>query len=496
MREFRKLLSVLVLVFVLVLMFAPTMLSCRRSCVVCGVEVLPGWEYVRPIDVEERFGVDLINYPVRVVLNSSNFDFGKVNPDGSDLRFTDSYGNFLPFYIAVWDYGRLAVIWVKVYSIPANSKTLIYMYYGNPGAEPPPYSMDDVFEFMEVRTITVPEKSVPDEWFWFSFLHEFRNAPVIIAEPDLTFNGPEELRWRLKGINTTGFHIAQQEPGNRDNIHASENVTYIAVPEGSWLAIYNISSGEGVRVEAGKFQTSNWVSGDGDSGTWTTVEYYYGFSESPVVFTQIQDFTYTGEAHTRITDVGTLSFKTAPEPQGNVLTPPSTLVTVGWVAVEKHVVSGFSEAGVGVWTDEVWSQIIFQQTYSRPPHVVAWMQTYLGGDSSGVRSKGLTAEGVYVKVEEDTTYDFETDHVDEAIGYYAVSSEISKIYLRPYVPKEPKVVLGREVRLAEVPVVGGVLLVSSEDLLASRSTVSKTCIVAMLALVALTYAVIVRSRRM
>jgi len=406
--------------------------------------------YRIPITILNSLDAELTDYQVKIVLDDT-FAWNHVNPDGSDIRFVNPSGKFIPFYIAYWDYGKLAVIWVKVPSIPARSSTTIYMLYGNPDIEPLTYNLGDVFEFMEVRKVTVPRQTYAGEWFWFNFLNEFKEPPIVIAEPDLTFNEKQELRWRLKGINSTGFYIRQQEPSNRDDKHLSEDVTYVAVPKGSWLIIYNLTSGEGVRIEAGKFQTDKWLAGDYSTvyDKWNPVNYYYPFTTAPIVFSQIQNFTYTGFAHIRIKDVETTSFQTSPEPEGSVLTPPSTLVTVGWVAVEKHVIPGFSEARIGISANNKWGIITFQQTFPSPPYVVAWMQTYNDPDSAGVRGDALTKTSLRVKVEEDKTSDGEKRHSSEDIGYFALNSEYieangNKLYLRKYAYPEPQVSIGSE----------------------------------------------------
>jgi len=47
--------------------------------------------------------------------------------------------------------------------------------------------------------------------------------------------------------------------------------------------------------------------------------------------------------------------------------------------------------------------------------------TYHGGDGIHLRYQALTASGVQVRVEEDTTDDAETDHTDEVVHYLAVA---------------------------------------------------------------------------
>ncbi len=74
---------------------------------------------------------------------------GEVQSNGADIRFTDSNGNELNYWIESWDYySKNAKVWVKVASIPDSTTTIIRMYYGNPGAS----SMsngDRTFEFFD-----------------------------------------------------------------------------------------------------------------------------------------------------------------------------------------------------------------------------------------------------------------------------------------------------------------------------------------------------------
>lgn len=78
----------------------------------------------------------LINFPVLLTLNSSNFDYSKAKSDGSDIRFTDSDGSTaLDYQIETWDVAGNSYVWVKVPQIDINSNTdKIYLYYGNSSA--------------------------------------------------------------------------------------------------------------------------------------------------------------------------------------------------------------------------------------------------------------------------------------------------------------------------------------------------------------------------
>ena len=110
---------------------------------------LSGWSFIKPIKITEQSGNNLSDYQVLIELNSSNFDFSKAKADGGDIRFLLPSGKSIPYWIESWDKsGQSAKVWVKVPSIPANSSTVIYMYYGNPSATDESNG-DAVFEFFD-----------------------------------------------------------------------------------------------------------------------------------------------------------------------------------------------------------------------------------------------------------------------------------------------------------------------------------------------------------
>jgi len=94
------------------------------------------WNYRRPITITEQSGNTLTDYQVKIILNSSNIDWTKVNDDLSDIRFTyynstDDTEIEIPYWIENYVVNTNATIWVKVPKIPASSTATIYVYYGN-----------------------------------------------------------------------------------------------------------------------------------------------------------------------------------------------------------------------------------------------------------------------------------------------------------------------------------------------------------------------------
>jgi hypothetical protein len=77
---------------------------------------------------------DVPKYPVAVVLNAMNFDFGSAKAKGEDLRFSAEDGTSLPYAIESWDgAAKLAVVWVKV-DVKGNAVTNLKMSWGDAGA--------------------------------------------------------------------------------------------------------------------------------------------------------------------------------------------------------------------------------------------------------------------------------------------------------------------------------------------------------------------------
>jgi len=93
------------------------------------------WRYRERIVITNNVNQALKDYQVRVDLTELNFYWDEARSDGGDIRFVSLNGTVLPYWIEYWNASeRKAVVWVKIPEIPANSKAIIYMYYGNPSA--------------------------------------------------------------------------------------------------------------------------------------------------------------------------------------------------------------------------------------------------------------------------------------------------------------------------------------------------------------------------
>ena len=107
-----------------------------------------GWTARRWITMNERSGNDLVDHPVLVILNGTNFDYNKANEKGIDIRFATSSGIELNYWIEEWNPAGESRIWLNVSEIPANGETTVGLYYGNEHAD---HSSNgtSVFDFFE-----------------------------------------------------------------------------------------------------------------------------------------------------------------------------------------------------------------------------------------------------------------------------------------------------------------------------------------------------------
>ena len=125
---------------------------------------LAGWVYRQPIYISSN-GTNLVDYPIKVILRSTNSSFWAHRApglDGADIRFTASDGKtLLSHYLWSWVDGVKAVCWVKVPSIPASGGTTIYLYYGNSSATSTSNGSAtfDLFEDFEGETISSLESA-------------------------------------------------------------------------------------------------------------------------------------------------------------------------------------------------------------------------------------------------------------------------------------------------------------------------------------------------
>ncbi len=197
-----------------------------------------GWRYVRQVTIQNTLMEDLNDYQVKIVLDSTNFNFSHAQPDGSDILFYDPRtSSILPYWIESWDpVAQEAVIWVRIPNIPASSETTILLYYGNPSATSRSCG-PCTFEFFD----DFDDGDISD---WVAY-----DATIT----DTVFDGRNTLEL-IPGSATNFQHFA--DPVNGDfylNSYVVEGILYDDNPAGSFVVHFaNNTYWWGIELYSGK----------------------------------------------------------------------------------------------------------------------------------------------------------------------------------------------------------------------------------------------------
>ncbi len=117
----------------IVLFLLMLMSGLRSSALPC----MPGWEYRMPVEIEYNGTATLHNH--QVLISSLNTAYyisnGKMQQDGSDIRFYDQNNNLLPHWFDPGTFNSSSPgIWVQLSELQPGNDT-IWLFYGNPDAD-------------------------------------------------------------------------------------------------------------------------------------------------------------------------------------------------------------------------------------------------------------------------------------------------------------------------------------------------------------------------
>jgi hypothetical protein len=282
---------------------------------------------------------------------------------------------------------------------------------------------------------------------WVPFENEY-DDPVVVVKP-ASYEGGQTAHFRVNGVESDGFNVQVEQWDYQINdgkgSHVTETANYIVMESG----VHEIPTDDGtVTVEAGVRNgvtnsgnhpdCSGWFSGC--SSKWYGVSFGASFNDAPVVVAQSQSESGGGwlndiydSAVTRVKSVDASGFDTEIREQeggdgtngdGHPGEP------VGYIAFEEGTGSNAGNVWGASASDTVgdtWGYAFFDQyfDYSSTPVVVAQTQTFNeGGENThNLRYDSLYSYGLEFKIEEETSGDSETSHVDETLGYVAFEDE-------------------------------------------------------------------------
>ncbi len=165
------------------------------------------WSYRNALKIYGGTEAEQFDYQILVVLNEKNFDFTNAKFNGDDIRFTDSMGNALNYWIEEWNpEDKSGRVWVKASKIPSttNGAETIYMYYGNPIAEG---TSNEKATFILGDTFTQFDGDRPNSSMWTDVYSTFpaspRFSPTDVQDQQLrVYVASSSSLWAFKGVRS------------------------------------------------------------------------------------------------------------------------------------------------------------------------------------------------------------------------------------------------------------------------------------------------------
>jgi len=253
----------------------------------------------------------------------------------------------------------------------------------------------------EAGSVTI-DQSDSNQWHTVTLENTYTNPVVVIGPP--SFNGGQPTTVRVRNVTANSFEWQMDEYEYLDGYHTTETVGYLVVEAG----VHTLEGG--IVLQAGTQSVGD---------TATPLTFPQAFAAAPVVVSQavtVNDARAVVTRQRSLTAGGLEIFLQSQEASGKA----HGAETVAWIAVDKGsgTLAGlpFEALATNDSVKESWFGIGFSQPFAAPPVVVGAMQTCDGGDTAGLRHQNLTASGVDVKVEEETSKDSEVAHTTEVVG--------------------------------------------------------------------------------
>lgn len=106
------------------------------------------------------------------------------------------------------------------------------------------------------------------------------------------------------------------------------------------------------------------------------------------------------------------------DPKSGVTTPRLDLAAAAYEKAQPSLLWGRTPTAI----TQDWYPVRFTAGLGDVPVVLATLATFDGGNPAGIRTRNVSWNGFEVRVEEERSYDPETEHIAEAVGYLALAS--------------------------------------------------------------------------
>ena len=256
------------------------------------------------------------------------------------------------------------------------------------------------------------DQADPQTWHKVDLLHTYKQ-PVVIMEP-ISFNEQEPAHIRIKNVGPDGFEFRIEEWDYLDGVHLSEAVSYLVVESG----VHALDNGSVLEAGLGML-----------GGEFSTIPFEHNYVAPPVLLSATQSIVDDTAVVVHIDQVGLKGFRARLSEQEsfeieNGNTPHEDEV-VGYVAIEENIGKVGAQIYESRRTEKEFSNLFntieFMQTFAEPIAFLANKNTQFGSDPSSLRRQNLTLESVEVFVEEEDSKSTGISHLEEVIGFFAIS---------------------------------------------------------------------------
>ena len=253
------------------------------------------------------------------------------------------------------------------------------------------------------------EVAADHEWKQVTFGRQFNNPVVVVG--GLSSEDGQPAVVRMRNITGSGFEIRVQEWECYDGEHAKETVGYLAVESGVHSLPGNL------KVEAGQLLFSK-------AAVFVPVTFKQVFQAAPVVLSSVATVNDPAAVAIRLKGVTTKGFSLClQEQEANAQDHRAEIVSyIAWQPSSGDFDGYLFEVDkTAKVVTQQFGEVPFSEPHTSAPVFLGQMQSTNGKDTASLRWRNKDAEGVEVRVAEETSLDSETNHVAEVVGYLVFS---------------------------------------------------------------------------
>ena len=270
----------------------------------------------------------------------------------------------------------------------------------------------DLLDIMESGQVAVTQTSTT-QWHTVNFTGVIENAVVKMFASDVT---GDPFTTRVRNITSTGFQFQLDEYDYLDGVTALENISWMAVSEGTYTLV------GGQVIQAGFTSTANEAT--------SSVSFGGAFDNAPVVFSQLSSDNDLSAVITKNDNVSSGGFEVYMHEQ-ELGAGTHASEDIGYIAIESggSTTSGLVVGTTGNNVTHTNTTINFGGSFTSFPILIADSQTDDGADPGVVVGNGtLGVSSGVVFFDEEESADAETAHTTEDVGYIALTSGIHQAY--------------------------------------------------------------------